>query len=100
MAKINPITISGAWNPGYALDVHTTSSRITGANAQGKPQFETERSELGELIYRLKYRSDRSAAEEIIRTAATFVRSFREKFDVVVPVPPSTARTFQPVLIL
>src|SRR5439155_16809707 len=100
MASINPRQIEGAWTRGVALDVHTTSSRLVGANAQGRPQFGTKRSELGELMYRLKYGGDRSAAAEIVRTAATFLRSFREKFELIVPVPPSAARAIQPVIIL
>jgi competence protein ComFC len=100
MASINPRKIEGSWIRGVALDVHTTSSRLVGANAQGRPQFETKRSELGELMYRLKYGGDRSAAAEIVRTAATYLRSFREKFELIVPVPPSAVRSLQPVIIL
>ena len=62
--------------------------------------FETVRTELGELLHRLKYRSDQSAAPEIIATAARFLRPHRTKFDLIIPVPASTVRAIQPVVVV
>lgn len=98
MAAVNPRRISGKWLSGYALDVHTVSSTHLGMNEAGHDVFDTKRSELGELLYRLKYRGDWAAADEIVATAAKVLGSSRSKFDLIVPVPPSGSRTVQPVI--
>ena len=62
--------------------------------------FQTERSELGEALYELKYRGDREQLEPIARTIAGFIRGRSELADIqaILAVPPSDARrSFQPV---
>lgn len=71
-----------------------------GADEFGRDTFHTVRSELGELLVRLKYRGDQSSAPEIIATAADFLRPSLHKFDRIIPVPPSAERAVQPVIIL
>ena len=100
MAKIDPQKLTGKWLSGIALDVHTISSTHLGINESGHDVFDTKRSELGELLYRLKYRSDEAAAKEIVETASKFLAPHRAKFDFIVPVPPSGARPLQPVITL
>ena len=97
MVAINPQRIDGRWHRGIALDFHTTSSVPLGPNEFGHMQFDTKRPEIAELLYRLKYKGDKSAAPQIIATAAAFLRPHSSKFDVIVPVPPSKRRPFQPV---
>ena len=100
MAAINPRRITGRWLRGVALDIHTISSTYLGVNEYGHDVFDTVRSELGELLYRLKNRGDQSAAPEIIATAVKYLEPYRQKFDRIVPAPPSTVRVVQPVIIL
>jgi competence protein ComFC len=100
MAAINPRRISGKWTSGWALDVHTLSSTHLGMDERGHDIYDTKRSDIGELLYRLKYRGDQEAAKEIIIAAADFVRPSRAKFDLIVPVPPSGVRAVQPVILL
>ena len=91
--------LRGAWREGYALDVQTTSATFLGFNAYGHPEFNTVRSPLGELLYRLKYRGERAGLPEIVETVIAFLRNWRISIDALVPVPPSrTARKSQPVL--
>jgi len=71
-----------------------------GINEHGHDVFDTKRSELGELLYRLKYSADKSAADDIVAATVTFVKPSRAKFDLIVPVPPSGARVVQPVIVL
>ena len=97
---ISPRVLSGNWNAGYALDIHTVSSTYLGDNEYGHPQYVTKRSEIGELLYRLKYNSDESALGPIVETVVEFLRKEKWPIDIVVPVPPSRARRFQPVLAL
>lgn len=100
MAKINPQKIVGKWRSGMALDVHTLSSVYLGVNEHGHEMYDTKRSELGELLYRLKYRSDMTAANDIVAAASTYLKPYLGKFDLIVPVPPSGARALQPVITL
>jgi competence protein ComFC len=97
--KINPHKLRGPWSDGYALDVHTTSSTMIGHNAFGHPVFDTTRSPLGELLYKLKNRGDETATPEIVDAAARFLKAWGVGLDAIVPVPPSnTARKRQPVI--
>ena len=98
MTKINPQRIYGNFVSGVALDVHTLSSTYMGVNEHGHEVYDTARSEVGDLLYRLKYRSDRDAGNEIARVAAAYIAGSRTKFDVLVPVPPSGVRALQPVI--
>lgn len=100
MANVRPIRIPGRWREGYALDYHTLSSTYLGDDEYGHPQFEMKRSEVGELLYKLKYKSDQSVISELVEAAASFVTSWNPGIDLIVPVPPSRARTLQPVLLL
>ena len=97
--KINPMRLSGAWHDGYALDLHTVSSVFLGDDPYGHPVFDTTRSEIGELLYRLKYGKDRSTVDAIADTVTEFLRGWNVGIDAVVPVPPSnTGRSVQPVI--
>lgn len=99
--NINPQEIHGNWRAGWALDIHTVSSRPLPDGG-----YDTERTEFGELVFQLKYRDDRTKIQPIAEISAKFVE---EKFAVdghpvlpylaaVVPIPPSDRnRTFQPV---
>ena len=99
--NINPRKIHGNWRAGYALDLHTVSSRRLPDEG-----YDTERTQIGERVFQVKYRSDRSKIRLLAESAAKFVK---EEFTVdghlvfpylaaVIPVPPSDlARDFQPV---
>jgi competence protein ComFC len=100
MAAVNPQRINGKWLRGFALDVHTVSSTYLGVNEAGHEVYDTRRSELGELLYRLKYRGDRSVVPEIAAAAAPMIARSLSKFDIIVPVPPSGVRAVQPVILL
>lgn len=100
MVDIHPQKIAGPWKSGVALDFHTIKSTPAGYNSAGHMQYETERTEIAELLYRLKYRADRKAATGIIEAAAAFLRPHRRKLDMIVPVPPSSPRRLQPVPLL
>lgn len=98
--EINPQRIEGHWQQGAALDLHTISSTPAGYNAFGHMTFDNRYSPIGELLHRLKYSRDQGAAAGIIEAAATFLMGRRHKFEVIVPVPPSTPRDVQPVMVL
>jgi competence protein ComFC len=98
MIEVHPKEIKGSWDQGYVLDVHTISSTMIGHNEFGHPEFDTVRSDLGELVYRLKYKADRQAIPGIVEAAASFVSAWGIRPDAIVPMPPSKHRGFQPVV--
>ena len=77
MMEISPRQIKGKWTCGYSLDYHTISSEYIGDDEYGHPQFETKRSDMGELLYRLKYKSDRSVLRIIVDTASEFLNNLK-----------------------
>jgi competence protein ComFC len=94
--NIHPSGIYGSCWSGVALDWHTLSSvpRSDGG-------FDTKRSELGEALYQLKYRLDRSQIEPIATVAAEYIKKSKIYTDLsaIIAVPPSNLdRPFQPVL--
>lgn len=100
LVAVSPKPLSGPWTAGYAPDLHTLSSDLIGYNEWGHEVFDTKRSEIGELLYRLKYRSDKTVIRIITETAVEFILSQAWDIDLVIPVPPSSQRAFQPVLAL
>jgi predicted amidophosphoribosyltransferase len=101
MINIKPSRIPGRWREGFALDYHTVGSTYLGDDEFGHPIFDTQRTELGELLYRLKYRSDNSVVDEIVLIVVTFITSWNPGIDIIVPVPPTrSGRSLQPVLTL
>ena len=102
MPTISPMAIRGVWRDGYVLDYHTVSSTCIGYNEFGHPVFDTQYTPLGELLFRLKSRSDASVVDEIVEMVAGFVEViWKPAVTMIVPVPPSnTARRWQPVFLL
>jgi predicted amidophosphoribosyltransferase len=91
--------IPGNWREGYVLDFHTIRSDFLGHDEFGHPMFDTQRSEIGELLYRLKYKSDRTVLNAIVDTVVDFIHSWIPAVDAILPVPPSRqSRVYQPVL--
>lgn len=100
MVSTRPMKVPGRWREGYALDFHVVSSTFLGHDEFGHPRFENKRSEVGELLYRLKYQSDRSVVPDLVEAATSFIASWKPAADAVVPVTPSRARAAQPVMIV
>lgn len=100
MVAIHPQNLAGRWLHGVALDFHTTRSTPVGPNESGHMQFETERPEIAELLYQLKYKGNMAAMPAIVAAASAYLVPHLVKLDILVPVPPSTMRRPQPVLLL
>lgn len=86
---LHPQIIEGPWRAGIVLDWHTVESKLAGENEFGHPVFETTRSEIGELLYQFKYRSNRQALIQLLALAMERMAKARGKFGLVLPVPPS-----------
>jgi predicted amidophosphoribosyltransferase len=100
MTKFTPRKIIGEWRQGMALDVHTLSSEFIGYDEFGHARFDTVRPPIGELLYKLKYGSDKSAIDGIAEAAEELLVKWKPPIDILVPVPSSTPRPWQPVTVL
>jgi len=88
---LHPQGIRGPWRAGVVLDWHTIGSQLVGENEFGHPIFESQRSEIGELLYKFKYRADQSALSGIVQAAVGYLTERATgKFDLILPIPPST----------
>ena len=97
--KLSPVRLVwGPWDDGYTLDRHTISSVPT----DDPYRWDTKRTELGQLVYELKYGKNWGALELIVETAEDFIRNQWEglpALECIVPAPPSvSARGLQPVV--
>lgn len=91
------IELKGIWKAGIALALHTTSS-----TKLDEHHYYNERSEIGQLLYDIKYNTTISLKEKdekAFRLAKIVSNNIKQSsiLDVVVPVPFSKNRDFQPV---
>jgi predicted amidophosphoribosyltransferase len=83
-----------------ALDLHSLSSTFLGYNEFGFKEFDTIRSEIGKLVYRLKYNNDKTVIDSIVKK---IIKCFKNEnlFNAIVPIPPSDkTRAYQPVYLV
>lgn len=97
---INPIRIMGNWDEGYALDIHTIKSTPIGQDMYGHMKYDTERSEMGELLYGFKYKGIYDNLQGILNLAKPFLDKWEalKTVDIVLPVPASKERDYQPAV--
>ncbi len=100
MIKFQPRNVPGRWREGYALDLHTLNSTPIGYDEFGHLRFETTRSEVGELLYKLKFNRDKTVVPAIVEALEKFTKSWKLRVNAIVPVPPSSDRPLQPVIVL
>ncbi len=97
---VNIMKIEGNWVDGMVLDWHIANSEYLGLNQFGHSKFNTQRTQVGEAIYQLKYKSDFTQIDSL---AVTMVNAIKERFPtipLVVPMPPSKLRSTQPLITL
>jgi competence protein ComFC len=96
-----PQGVIGPWKSGIVLDWHTVDSKCVGENEFGHPIFETTRSELGELLFRFKYRHDATALQPLVEHTVKYLAKAKSRFDLLIPIPPSNMRRkFKPTVAL
>ncbi|WP_455894012.1 ComF family protein [Pseudomonas palmensis] len=95
---IREIAENCAWDQAVSLDKHIIRSVPIGENQYGHMQFDTERTEIGEAVFQLKYRSDFTQIEYLATQIVAAINSEGfQKIDVVIPMPASRVRERQPV---
>jgi hypothetical protein len=88
LSRSHPRPLPGPWQAGWALDFH---SSFTGSD--------WKRSQAGELAYRLKYEGDLEAIPALVDQSLALITEHPElaQVDAILPVPPSTPRSTDPV---
>jgi len=82
---------------GFAYDIHTLDSGYLGADEYGHDRWENTRSEMGELLYDLKYHGRSENVEKIVDMLNRYKGI--EGMDAIIPVPSTNKnRRIQPVL--
>lgn len=96
-ANIKPMKLAtGPWVEGFVLDYHTISSTPTGDPYY---RFDTKRTELGELLFQLKYRAGGAdVLAAIADTVTDFISGWNPPVDCIVPAPASLTRRSQPAV--
>ncbi|HHF0540419.1 MULTISPECIES: ComF family protein [Vibrio] len=94
---VNVKEITGVWDSGFSLDKHIVSSTYVGDNEWGHAQFDTVRTDVGEAVFRLKYRDDFTKCAEIAQSINDDIVSKLPFISFIVAMPPSKIRPKQPV---
>jgi competence protein ComFC len=91
------IKIAGNWHSGLAFDVHTLDSTYLGVDEYGHDRWENTRSDMGQLVYNLKYLGNRKTIPKIVKLLDK-IKGI-ESMDGIIPIPPTNpARRIQPVV--
>lgn len=91
--------ITGNWKKGLAFDKHTLSSSYLGIDEFGHDKWNNTRSEMGELVYQLKYQGKTDVIPKIIELLDG-IKGI-EEMDLIVSIPPTDEnRQFQPVSLI
>ena len=95
--NINPIQLRGNWKSGWALDRHTVSSQLIGYDPSGKEQFDTKRTEMGQLVNELKYWGYDNVSQ-IMDLATPFLNDWQaiDRVNMVIHAPHTKKRLIQP----
>lgn len=85
------ITVSGLWKEGVVLDYHVSSSTPIGFNEYGNMSFDTVRTQLGEVVFKIKYRDYILNNEGFIALIKEGLDNFLsdKNINYIIGVPPS-----------
>lgn len=95
--QTNVRQLKGNWDLGFALDKHVRQSTYLGDDEYGHAQFDTTRSEVGEALFRLKYRDDRSKVDLLAAEMIAHIYPRLGQVDLLIPMIASNWRPRQPV---
>ena len=95
---MNKIIIKDIGDECKILDFHSIKSTYLGEDRFGNKRFDTIYTELGKLVYDLKYGNDKETVDKILELIKEELEVYRDKIDIIIPVPPSNkVRYYQPV---
>ena len=97
------VILEGNFKEGWALAYHTIDSKLVDPE---KKIFDTKRSQMGQVLYEIKYNEELELNEKKIKMEFIInetIELLQKKLnfftvDVLIPTPPSKKRKFQPVI--
>lgn len=89
--------IYGSWNLGYVLDKHTISSTPVGYYENGRTKWDTKYTDVGGLVYQMKYRRQLQHAPVLAKAVAEVIVPRLPQFSMIIPMPATKPRARQPV---
>jgi hypothetical protein len=95
--KTNVKRIDGSWNLGYVLDKHTISSTPVGYYENGRTKWDTTYTEVGELVFQMKYREQLQHAPVLAKVVTEVIVPMLPEFSMIIPMPATKPRARQPV---
>ncbi|WP_313701558.1 ComF family protein [Pantoea sp.] len=95
--NVNLKDIEGNWNKGVVLDKHSKSSVLTGQNEYGHNVYDTIRTDVGEALFQLKYRSDWNQVQPLAQCLFDNAYLLFDRVGFIVPMAASNVRARQPV---
>ncbi|MEL5457601.1 ComF family protein [Serratia ureilytica] len=95
--EVNIKDILGNWDRGVVLDKHSKFSVVTGKNQWGHNIYDTTRTEVGEAVYQLKYKSDWNQVKPLAQCLYDQVYPMFDKVGFILPMAASNVRVRQPV---
>lgn len=95
--NVNLKEIAGNWDKGIVLDKHSKSSVVTGQNEYGHNVYDTIRTDVGEALFQLKYRSDWNQVQPLAQCLYEKAYPLFDKVGLIVPMAASNVRARQPV---
>ncbi|MBW1254557.1 ComF family protein [Pantoea allii] len=95
--NVNLKDIAGNWDKGVVLDKHSKYSVVTGQNEFGHNVYDTVRTDVGEALFQLKYRSDWNQVQPLAQCLYDNAYPLFEDVGFIVPMAASNVRARQPV---
>ncbi|ACS84312.1 ComF family protein [Musicola paradisiaca] len=95
--EVNIKDITGNWDRGVVLDKHSRYSVLTGQNQWGHNIYDTTRTDVGEAVYQLKYRSDWNQVQPLAQCLYDEAYPLFQKVGFILPMAASNVRVRQPV---
>jgi len=95
--EVNIKDIAGNWDRGVVLDKHSKYSVMTGQNEWGHNIYDTTRTEVGEALYQLKYKSDWNQVQPLAQCLYEEAYPLFDRVGFILPMAASNIRARQPV---
>ena len=96
------ISVNGEWNEGFVFDIYIKHSERIGNDVFGNPHFKNDYSPIGGLLHAMKYNGHYNTSKEIVDMCYPAISEWlKDKhIDIVLPIPPTTEREFQHVVVI
>lgn len=95
--QVNIKILEGNWAEGLAMDKHMLWARPDGHTQSGHIHWDKERTQVGEAVYRLKYKFDWDQVQPLASCLKDNAIPLFDNIGFIVPMPATKVRDRQPV---